>query len=363
MEAAARGCVQGTAALDALLGSLRHGLAACRAGVRRHPLRRPGSISRGSVRGARRGDAVRAQHLLAHQRGGRLRERELLPAVLQHAAAGDARLQVAADDALHHPALPRRHRGRRLVPQHHRDVLQYEQRAELHGGRQPLPHLDLYQLPPGGDRYALREALGRQEHVSLPREHVPAGSARGDAVVCKVVLRHPGHGVAALRIDLHRDVLHLHFLLELQQVLLRLRLHAPGLPDSHGRDHLHDRGGGVLRAERREPQVAVAQLQRGRVNSGLRLRLRRVLLLLQNQHERVPAGCLLLRVHVGLLHRAVHPLRNSWRRRVNGLRAHHIHEHQGGLAHVSRAARTGAGRIDESGCATLYSCGVDSRRH
>jgi transmembrane 9 superfamily protein 3 len=165
---------------------------------------------------------------------------------------------------------------------------------------------------------------------AVPREDHPATDP-GLAVVPKAVRRRVSQRRAAVRVDLHRDVLRVHEHMELQGVL-RVRLfltRVPHLDDRHA--VRHDRGH-VLPVKRGEPQVAVDGVLRRRVGERVRLRVQRVLLSLQDEDDGLLPDVLLLRVHSDVLLSAGGDVRRHRVRGLQRVRAEDLQERQGGLA-------------------------------
>lgn len=86
------------------------------------------------------------------------------------------------------------------------------------------------------------------------------------------------------------QVLHLHVLLGLQD-LLRLRLHVAGLSHSHHCHHLRDNRLHLFLAQRRGLSMAVDFIPLGRLHVHLRLHLRLLLFLLQDQVSSRNGNC------------------------------------------------------------------------
>jgi len=101
---------------------------------------------------------------------------------------------------------------------------------------------------------------------------------------------------SAIWVHLHRDVLHLHIVLGVQD-LLRVRVHAAGVHHPDDRDHLRDHCVHVLLAERGGLPLAVDELPGGRQHRLVRVPLLLLLLPVQDQDVRAVPDGLLLRLH------------------------------------------------------------------
>lgn len=124
-----------------------------------------------------------------------------------------------------------------------------------------------------------------------------------------------------------RDVLRVHFFLELQ-VLLRVRLHVPRLPDPDRGDRLRHHPLDLRPPQRRELPLALDGRREWRQHRTLRLPLRDLLLLREDEDVRRDADRVLLRLHGHVLDRPLHAHRHHRIHRRKHLRQTNLSVHQ-----------------------------------
>mmetsp|Transcript_31167 Transcript_31167/g.57805 ORF Transcript_31167/g.57805 Transcript_31167/m.57805 type:complete len:307 (+) Transcript_31167:1287-2207(+) len=283
----------------------------------RHPghgrgaLRRGGSAARGGPRGAGGGPHRHPRLLLPLQRRGGIRFGELFQAVLRHhfrrqvqggvrgiwGRGGDA---VAAHHGAHRAPPPHHHGRGPLRPQRHRPHLRNHLLHSLPGAAQTVLPVGLRigpALHPRNAPRTPRQARGQQiATLSVPRQRHPATHPGGHALVRRPGQPHTLRRPPLLRKHLHRALLHPDVVVELQ-VLPRLRLPVGRLRDpvlGGVHDHHHR---GVLLPQLGELPVAVDGVLLGREHGVVRLPLQHLLLCVQDEHARVGADVVLLRVH------------------------------------------------------------------
>lgn len=188
------------------------------------------------------------------------------------------------------------------------------------------------------ERHEAWEAWGREGVGCMGPGSAPLPALRCDCcTLCESDPRPLSRSIAGadsadrrppLRRHLHRDVLPLHLLLELQ-VLLRVRLHAPRPHHPPHRLRLRDHRGHLLPAQRRGLPLALDLVPRLRLHRRLRAPLLRLLLLPQNQHARPAANLILLRLHRRLLRRPLPHVRHHGLVRQLGVCPYNLQEHQG----------------------------------
>mmetsp|Transcript_14346 Transcript_14346/g.39206 ORF Transcript_14346/g.39206 Transcript_14346/m.39206 type:complete len:318 (+) Transcript_14346:124-1077(+) len=230
VEAGARGRVPVSALLPFLLRHGRHGHTADPHGVphdgalhRGHALHRP--------RLGLDGGAARLRHVVLR---GRLR----VGVALCQAEQG---FGVDQDNGTHRRRLLRPVRAGGAAAQHGGRGLQLARRHPVwhHGGG--CAHLGLRFVPPRPRRHPRRPQLLEALRSALPGLPDSAADSREEVVLAELGT-YPTGRASALREHLHRDVLHLHLLLELQ-VLLCVRFRTARLLDpAYGhclREHRH----------------------------------------------------------------------------------------------------------------------------
>lgn len=110
-------------------------------------------------------------------------------------------------------------------------------------------HLSVHHTPADAGGHSAGPQRQRRCEQSLPCECRPAANS-GEEVVHGAAGHCPPRWHPSLWQHIHRDVLYLHLLLGLQN-LLRLRLHDAGFPHSHGGDQLRDNCLHLLSTQRR----------------------------------------------------------------------------------------------------------------
>mmetsp|Transcript_3522 Transcript_3522/g.12288 ORF Transcript_3522/g.12288 Transcript_3522/m.12288 type:complete len:324 (+) Transcript_3522:935-1906(+) len=218
---------------------------------------------------------------------GRVRQRAVL-----RAEQGEL---VDQDDDVHSLRLQRLLRPRDHVTQPRRRLLQLPGRHPLRHHGDPPPDLAVRLLPPR----SLWDDRGEKPRQALPAALTDRADPPADprqALVPELLHPHPPGWPPSLRQHLHRDVLHLHLLLELQ-VLLRLRLHpARFLHHAHRyllRQHRHH----LLPPERGRLQVAVDCLLVLGIDFWICFPLRHLLLHGEDEDVRFVSNLLLLRTN------------------------------------------------------------------
>mmetsp|Transcript_34665 Transcript_34665/g.76237 ORF Transcript_34665/g.76237 Transcript_34665/m.76237 type:complete len:237 (-) Transcript_34665:619-1329(-) len=228
METGARRRLPRAAVFVPLLRAHRHRLAARRDGARDDPLRDGDH----PLHGPRRGHRLFPRLLRAHHARRRL--------CVWRALLALGRDVLDPDYGLHVRALSEHHLGAHAHAQYGGLFLPVARRDWLHLGGLGRAHLAAARVPALRPRHHRRTQLERHLQRAVQGELDPAPHPR-EALVRAAGRAHRPRRRAALRLHLHRDVLRLHLLLELQ-VLLRLRLHAPRVHDLGGGDGLrHDR--------------------------------------------------------------------------------------------------------------------------
>uniref|UniRef100_A0A8D8ER34 (northern house mosquito) hypothetical protein n=1 Tax=Culex pipiens TaxID=7175 RepID=A0A8D8ER34_CULPI len=138
---------------------------------------------------------------------------------------------------------------------------------------------------------------------------------------------YPARRRTPVRIDLYRNVLHLHLVLGVQD-LLRVRVYAARVSDSDHRDRVRDDRVHVLPAQRGGLPMAVDELHVSGVDGDLHLHLLVLLLLLQDKNVRPVPDVVLLWLHGALLGRAGHHLRHGRLHRDERFRAEDLFQRE-----------------------------------